>query len=59
MLTLQQIREALRDRAIFKVARATGLHPNTIREVRDNPAANPTHRVLLALSSYLERASNG
>jgi hypothetical protein len=59
MLALQQIREALQDRTISKVSRATGLHPNTVRKVRNNPHANPTHRVLLALSSYLEGASNG
>ena len=37
-----------------KVADATGLHYNTIREVRDNPDANPTYKVMLALSNYLE-----
>ena len=54
MLTLDQIRAALRDRRLGKVAEATGLHYNTIREVRDNPKANPTYKVLLALSTYLE-----
>jgi hypothetical protein len=38
-----------------KVAEATGLHYNTIREVRDNPDANPTYKVLKALSDYLTR----
>jgi hypothetical protein len=38
----------------IKVAEATGVHYNTIRQVRDNPNANPTHKVLLALSNYLE-----
>lgn len=55
MLTLDQIREALRDRRLAKVAEATGLHYNTIREVRDNPNANPTYKVLKALSDYLTR----
>lgn len=54
MLTLDQIRTALRDRRLAKVAEATGLHYNTIREVRDNPNANPTYKVLLALSTYFE-----
>ena len=54
MMTLEQIRNALSDRMPVKVADATGLHYNTIREVRDNPDANPTYTVLLALSNYLE-----
>lgn len=41
----------------MRVAEATGLHYNTIREIRDNPDANPTHRVLAALSEYLESRS--
>jgi hypothetical protein len=54
MMTLEQIRQALSDRMPMKVAEATGLHYNTIRQVRDNPDANPTHKVLQALSDYLE-----
>jgi hypothetical protein len=55
MLTLEQIRAALRDRRLAKVAEATGLHYNTIREIRDNPDANPTYKVIRALSDYLTR----
>jgi hypothetical protein len=58
MMTLEQIRNALSDRMPAKVAEATGLHYNTIREVRDNPDANPTYKVLSALSTYLEGRSN-
>ena len=54
MMTLEQIRKALSDRMPAKIAEATGLHYNTIREVRDNPEANPTYKVLKALSDYLE-----
>lgn len=53
MMTLEQIREALRDRRPGLVAEATGLHLNTVREIRDNPHANPTYKVLKALSDYL------
>lgn len=53
MLTLEQIKEALRDRRPGMVAKATGLHFNTVRDVRDNPNANPTYKVLKALSDYL------
>lgn len=58
MMTLEQIRKALSDRMPIKVADATGLHYNTIREVRDNPDANPTYKVLVALSNYLEGQQN-
>ena len=54
MMTLEQIRDALSDRMPSKVAEATGVHYNTIRQMRDNPNANPTHKVMLALSNYLE-----
>jgi hypothetical protein len=53
MMTLEQIKEALRDRRPGIVAEATGLHLNTVRDVRDNQEANPTYKVLKALSDYL------
>ena len=58
MMTLEQIRRELSDRMPSKVAEATGLHYNTIREIRDNPEANPTYKVLVALSNYFEDRSN-
>lgn len=58
MMTLDRIRQALSDRMPSKVAEATGLHYNTIREVRDNPDANPTYKVIVALSNYLEGRDN-
>ena len=56
MLSLDQIREALQDRIPSKVVEATGLHYNTVRDIRDNPHANPTYRVMMALSNYFESA---
>ena len=53
-MTLEEIREALLDRMVGKVAEATGIHYNTIRHLRDNPTANPTYKVMLALSTYFE-----
>lgn len=53
MMTLEQIKAALTDRRISMVAQATGLHVNTVIEVRDSPTANPTYRVIKALSDYL------
>jgi hypothetical protein len=53
MMTLEQIKRALQDRRPGLVAEATGLHFNTVRDVRDNPDANPTYKVLKAISDYL------
>jgi hypothetical protein len=41
------------------VSAATGLHYNTIKTLRDNERANPSYKVLKALSDYLEGAANG
>jgi len=54
MLTIEAIRLALRDRRLSMVSEATGLHYNTIKAVRDNESANPSYKVLKALSDYLE-----
>ena len=53
MLTLEDIRTRLKDRRLPVVAQATGIHPNTLREVRDNPLANPTYKVFKLLNDYL------
>lgn len=55
MMTLKEIRDALQDRIPGKVADACGVHYNTVRRIRDDPNANPTHAVVVALSEYLER----
>jgi hypothetical protein len=56
MMTIEAIRLALQDRRISMVSAATGLHYNTIKAVRDNEDANPSYKVLKALSDYLEGA---
>ena len=53
MMTLEQIKQALRDRRPGIVAEEAGLHANTVRDVRDNADANPTYKVFKALSDYL------
>ena len=53
MLTLDEIRTRLKDRRLPVVAQATGIHANTLREVRDNPLANPTYKVFKLLNDYL------
>lgn len=53
-MTIEQIRAALKDRRLNKVAEATGLHVNTIREIRDGKAEDPRHSTVKALTDYLE-----
>ena len=53
MLTLEQIRLQLQDRRLTVIAERTKLHPNTLRDIRNNADCNPSHRVLAALSDYL------
>ena len=52
MLTLEQIRGQLQDRRLSVVSEKTGLHPNTLRDIRNNEGCNPSFRVLSALSNY-------
>ena len=54
MMTLQEIRSALGDRRLDLVAKATGLHANSIARIRDGKNLNPKHSTLVALSTYLE-----
>jgi hypothetical protein len=57
MLTLELIREQLQDRRLTVIAERTGLHPNTLRDIRNNADCNPSHRVLAALSVYLTNSA--
>ena len=52
MLTLELIRAQLQDRRLTVIAERTGLHPNTLRDIRNNEGCNPSHRVMSALSTY-------
>lgn len=60
MLTLEQIRNKLQDRRLGLIVKATGIHYNTLREVRDNAEANPTYKVVKLLNDYFSGTlSNG
>lgn len=59
-MQIEDIKNSLKDKRLSVIAEATGLHYNTIREIRDNPEPNPTYKVLKLLSSYLTNtAYNG
>lgn len=53
-MTLEQIRHELQDRQATAVARATGLHFNTIRRIRDGEVRQPNPETRNAIASYLE-----
>ena len=52
MLTLDQIRDKLQDRRLGMIVKATGVHYNTLRDIRDNLDANPTYKVIKLLNYY-------
>ncbi len=58
LLSLTQIRAALADRRISAVAAATGIHANTLHNIKKNPDCNPSARTLMVLSDYLTRQIN-
>lgn len=57
MHSIEQLRIALRDRRLDLVARATGLHPNTISAIRDGETTNPSMRTMEVLSAYIDSTS--
>lgn len=54
MRTLDEVRAALQDARLDLVAKATGLHRNTIADVRNNADANPRWDTLRKLNDYLD-----
>ena len=54
MLTLEEINAKLADRRLDAVAKATGLHVNSVARIRDGKNLNPKHSTVAALSAYLE-----
>ena len=54
MLKLEDMRRLLAVMQLQKIAKATGLSYNTLREIRDNERANPSYNTMKAISDYLE-----
>lgn len=57
MLTLEEIKHALRDRRLDVVSESTGIHRATISRIRNDENANPTYSVMKTLSDYLSGVS--
>jgi len=53
-MTILELRAALADRNLIKVAEATGLHHNTLIGIRSGKISNPQQRTVDVLSEYLK-----
>lgn len=54
MMALEKISKALQDLRLMRVSEKTGIHYNTLKDIRDNPQANPTAKTLMAVTEYLD-----
>ena len=54
-MELEEIQRLLKDRRLDVVSEATGIHRNTIANIRDGKTPIPTKAHLIALASYLKR----
>jgi transcriptional regulator with XRE-family HTH domain len=54
MLSIEEIRARLDDRILAVVAEKTGMHRNTVANIKSGKISNPTHYVLRKLSDYFE-----
>lgn len=52
VMNVAELRNALQDRKLNVVAEATGLSVNTLSELKNGRADNPTIKTLKALSDY-------
>ena len=53
MMTLDEIRAALSDRRLTAVSEATGVHRNTLSQIRSGRLKNPSYETIARLSNYL------
>ena len=54
MMTLEQVRQALQDRNLAKVASATNLHYETVRRVYKGDYKQISYNTIKELSDYLQ-----
>jgi len=52
-MTLEKVREALKDRRIDVVAKATGLSKDAISDIRNGNSTNPRYQTVQRLADYL------
>jgi transcriptional regulator with XRE-family HTH domain len=54
MLTIDQIFDLLQDRAVPVVAERTGIHYNTVLNIKNGTNKNPSYEVIKKLSDYFQ-----
>lgn len=54
MLSIEQIVELLQDRSIPVVAERTGIHYNTVLNIKNGTNKNPSYEVIKKLSDYFQ-----
>lgn len=54
MLTIEEIRERLKDRNLKEVSRRTGINYKNLAAIANGTRSNPTYAVLKPLCDYLE-----
>jgi len=52
-MNIEDIRKALEDRRLDRVAEATGIHRNTLGAIRSGRNVNPSWRTVKTLAEYL------
>lgn len=58
MMTVEEIQAALEDRNLSKVADKVGYTRAYLALIRSGKVKNPSHKFVVALSSYLEPLKN-
>ena len=59
VMDVTELREALQDRKLNVLAEATGVHVNTLSELKNGRATNPKLSTLKALSDYFNGTRYG
>jgi hypothetical protein len=59
MMTLEQVRAALRDRRAAVVAKHAGLRVATVIDIREGRVKNPAYDTVRRLSDYFEGIDSG
>lgn len=54
-MSIEEIREALKDRKLTEVAKRSGLKYHTVVEIANGNRPNPTYQTYMALVEYLSK----
>ena len=59
IMSLEELRDALQDRRLDVVSRATGIHANTLGKIKRGEQQNPKLSTVEALSEYFNTTCHG